>query len=78
MSELPLAAIKRLIGKAASPTGREIRVSSSAAVELATILEEQALGIAGRAVELARHRGARTVTKSDVLCAASMREQFTV
>ena len=74
MSELPRATMKRLIEKAVSGHSDKIRVSKRAALELASILEEQALSISGRAVELTRHRGARTVTKSDILCAAGMLE----
>jgi len=61
MSELPIAAIDRLIRKA----GAE-RVSEDAAVELSKILSEVATDISKQAIELARHAKRKTVTSEDI------------
>lgn len=61
MSELPLAAIDRIIRKA---TG--IRVSESAAKELSVFLEEEGLKVAQRAAEFSKHAGRKTVTDEDI------------
>lgn len=61
MSELPLAAVERIIRK-----GGAQRVSESAAKELLDILEEKGLEIAFEAVELADHAGRKTVRDKDI------------
>jgi DNA-binding protein len=61
MSELPIAALDRLIRKA----GAE-RVSEDAAEELGKILSEVAIDISKQAIELARHAKRKTVTAEDI------------
>lgn len=61
MSELPIAAIDRLIRKA----GAE-RVSEDAAIELSQILSDVAIDISKQAIELARHAKRKTVTGEDI------------
>ncbi|KXA88990.1 histone [candidate division MSBL1 archaeon SCGC-AAA259I09] len=61
MSELPIAAVDRIIRKAGAR-----RVSESAARELAEVLEEYALEIAEEAAELADHAGRKTVRDTDI------------
>ncbi len=61
MSELPIAAIDRVIRKAGAN-----RVSESAARELAEILEKYAMDIAKDATELSEHAGRKTVRDSDI------------
>ena len=61
MSDLPIAAIDRLIRKA----GAE-RVSEDAAMELSKILSEVATDISKQAIELARHAKRKTVTSEDI------------
>lgn len=65
MSELPIAAVDRIIRKAGAR-----RVSESAAKELAEVLEERALEIASEASEYAEHAGRKTVRDSDIRLAA--------
>ncbi len=65
MTELPIAAVDRIIRKAGAR-----RVSESAARELAEVLEEYALDIAGEASELASHAGRKTVRDTDIRLAA--------
>lgn len=65
MTELPLAAVDRIIRKA---SGR--RVSENAAQALAEILEEIGIKIAREASTLAEHAGRRTVRDSDIRLAA--------
>ncbi len=61
MTDLPIAALDRLIRKA----GAE-RVSEDAAEELGRILEEVSLDISKQAIELARHAKRKTVTGEDI------------
>ncbi len=65
MAELPIAPVERLIRKA----GAE-RVSESAAEALTDILEEAAVDISQRAVQLAHHAGRKTVTSDDIKLAS--------
>lgn len=65
MTELPIAAVDRIIRKAGAR-----RVSESAARELAEVLEEQALEIASEATELADHAGRKTVRDTDIRLAS--------
>lgn len=61
VSELPLAAVDRLIRKA---TG--IRVSESAAQELSKYLEEEGMKIGQQAAVFSKHAGRKTVTDEDI------------
>lgn len=61
MSELPIAAVDRLIRR----VGVE-RVSESAAEELAEVLEERGVEIAEEALELSEHSGRKTVRAEDI------------
>lgn len=69
MPELSVATLRRVIRKAEP----RCRVSDSAALELAAVLEEEGVRIAHQALELARHRGAKTVSGEDVRAAAKER-----
>lgn len=64
MTELPIAPVKRIIKN----TGIS-RVSEDASEALAVCLEEIAEEIAGKAHELARHAGRKTIKASDILLA---------
>ncbi|MDD3975652.1 histone family protein [bacterium] len=61
MSELPIAAVDRLIRKA----GAE-RVSEEAAEALGKILSDVAIDISSQAIELAKHAKRKTVTAEDI------------
>ncbi|AEC51213.1 histon [Pyrococcus sp. NA2] len=61
MGELPIAPVDRLIRKAGAQ-----RVSEKAAKLLAEHLEEKALEIARKAVDLAKHAGRKTVKVDDI------------
>ncbi len=61
MTDLPIAAVDRLIRK----SGAE-RVSEDAAIELSKILSEVAADISKQAIELAKHAKRKTVTGEDI------------
>lgn len=61
MSELPVAAVDRIIRKASG-----IRVSESAAKELALHLEEVGMKVAQEASLYSKHAGRKTVTDEDI------------
>ncbi len=61
-SDLPLAAVERLIRRADS----NMRVSEEAAAALREVLEERAVKIAQQAVEMAKHANRKTVTAPDI------------
>ena len=61
MTELPLAAVDRIIRKAGGA-----RVSEEAAAALAEVLEENGIKIAQQATELAKHANRKTVTAADI------------
>ncbi|MCD6523053.1 MAG: NFYB/HAP3 family transcription factor subunit [Candidatus Diapherotrites archaeon] len=65
MSELPRAAVERLIRKAGAP-----RVSVTAVDALIEILEDIANDISVRANQLARHAGRKTVVDADIKMAS--------
>lgn len=65
MTELPVAAVDRIIRKAGAR-----RVSENAARELAEVLEEYALEISNEAAEWAEHAGRKTVRDTDIRKAA--------
>ena len=61
MSELPIAAVDRIIRKA---TG--IRVSEDAAKALAEILEEKGEKLSQQAAQFAKHANRKTITEADI------------
>lgn len=61
MSELPLAAVDRIIRKSSG-----IRVSSSAAKVLAEHLEDVGMKVAQEASLYSKHAGRKTITDEDI------------
>ena len=65
MAILPVAPVERLIRKAGAK-----RVSSDAAKTLSSILEDIALDVSSKSIQLSRHAGRKTINADDVKLAA--------
>jgi len=61
LSELPLAAVDRIIRKAGGG-----RVSEEAAAALAEVLEDHGIRIARKATEYSKHANRKTITAADI------------
>ncbi|MBM3309389.1 MAG: histone family protein [Candidatus Altiarchaeales archaeon] len=61
MTELPIAPLKRIIYSAGAKN-----VSDGAAAALGKVLEDHALDIATKAIDLAKHAKRKTVTSEDI------------
>ena len=61
MSELPIAAMERIIRK-----GAGLRVSDSAAKELAQYLEDEGVRVAQQAALFSKHANRKTITDEDI------------
>jgi len=58
---LPKAPVEKLIREAGAD-----RVSDTAAMELAEVLEKIGLDISARAIKFAKHAGRKTITAADI------------
>ncbi len=63
--ELPIAPVDRIVRKSGAS-----RVSESAALALADMLEDVGSEVASQAMRLARHAGRKTVTADDIRLAS--------
>ncbi|MBN1940778.1 MAG: histone family protein [Candidatus Diapherotrites archaeon] len=61
MSELPLAAVDRIIRKSGAG-----RVSEDAVQSLADVLEEYGIKLSRKAAEFSNHAGRKTITAADI------------
>ena len=66
LSEIPLAAVDRIIRKAGQEKDRELRVSEEGVKALAAILIEHGIRLSREAIRAAEHAGRKTVKKIDL------------